>query len=98
MNWIHVSEKLPPEDTTLIGISSFCDDSVDWICIGKIDPAFKERFDEIEYRTNFITTVDVGVYCIKWWRPIPDIPYLLHEEWIGSGDWINCVSSRKPTI
>jgi len=95
MTWTHIKDELPPEDQLLIGICSFDDKKVDWICIGKVDEIYKE-LPEIDYRTNFITTVHVGVHSIKWWHPIPELPEKEDRGWFADEDWIDIIVSQAP--
>ncbi len=95
--WTHISNKLPPENEILIGISSFDDKRLDWICIGSLDKAYKYDLNELDYRTNFKTTVGYGVHSIKCWHPIPKLPWEIDGEWYHDEEWIDCKEFKPPS-
>lgn len=90
------SNSLLPENQIVIAISSFDNKHVHWICIGKVDSDFRS-LSEHDYRTNVKTTVGVGVHSIKWWHPIPDLPFKDEDgEWWANEEWIPISDSLPP--
>lgn len=62
-----------------------------WVSIGIHLPGF--------IKNTIDSTMGVGVHPIKWWHPIPNLPWKGdYEEWTHAGDWIDCKDFPAPSL